>query len=151
MKRIILLLSIIIIGIICMGQNHYHVCDVTMGITTVGEIVYIDDYGFVLFDRSINKYDDPGLSVYLGRTKEYAVQTINAMKMLRKTGKTDTPYITKGYNNASTKLVITKIWGVDSLIIIVDGMPGYSLVLDNLVIYSERYINIINGFELGLY
>ena len=103
MKKIIiaLMLCIVSIGGFCQLQTkeikyeYNTVYDIQMMGAWFGEISYSENYGFALFSKSNNRFEDKLIGIHLGETKEEAIQSLYDIQKMRENG-LESPLIVKG-------------------------------------------------------
>lgn len=159
MKKIILIIAVIALAFNSNAQLNIQPVEEYAGYeslykfkymgTIVGEIRYIKSCGYVLFGVTDNRFETSMASIFWGKTQDEAGRTIADLSSFYLNGKLGT-YIVKGFDNANTRITLSKMYGKRLIGIKTDGVAGESGVAywfcakDN--IYSD-VLHAIYGFN----
>lgn len=161
MKRVITILMLFFISIAGFGQLNPTTIEEYAGFKTVckiscygwlgGEIRYLNNIGYVLCGTTDNKFEKTMASIFLGETKENAIQTIHDLENLRRTADIKQIYVVKGVNNFgvdnTTKLYVRRVLGARMLMMETDNVAGISNTADYVAFSKNKFIEAIRNFK----
>lgn len=112
--------------------------------SVMGEIRYINDYGFVLFGKTDNQFEEKMASIYLGKTQDEAGRSIADLSAFYKNAECG-DYIVNGYRESKTHIIIGKVYGKKSIQIKTDGVAGISGIPSWICIKDNIYAEVLHA------
>lgn len=154
MKKIILIIAVIALAFNSNAQLNVQRVDEYAGYktlytikylgSTMGEIRYIDNYGFVLFGVTDNQFEEKMASIFLGKTKDEAGRSIadlSAFYLNAKYGE----YVVDGAFGAKTYIIISKMVGRKGIQIKTEGVAGISGIPSWICIKDNIYSDVLHA------
>ena len=101
------------------------VYDIQMMGAWFGEVSYSENYGFALFSKSNNTFEDKLIGIHLGKTKEEAIQSLYCIQKMRRNG-LESPVKVKGaYPDEFVELYdVGSVFGTHSIIMSQESVAG---------------------------
>ena len=114
-----------------------------MGVN-VGEIRYVKDYGYILFGRTDNQFEEKMASIFLGKTQDEAGRAIADLSAFYLNAKEGT-YVVSGFCGAKTHITIFKMYGKKLIGIKTDGIAGESGVAYWVCAKDKVYAEVLHA------
>lgn len=127
------------------AHNYQTVYECYIGFGTyMGEIRYFHSTGFVLFGVTDNHFEHSMASIFLGKTKEEALETLEDLrKIVKREKEVPNDFIVKGCNNKETQVYR----GPGEWLISTEGVAGTSHILWRMSSRFEKAKEAVLNFK----